>query len=249
MGANAQTSVPTFTAGEILTAANMNISARTGIPVFANSTARDAAFGGTSEKTLAEGQFAYLEDSNTTQYYDGSTWQAVASASGFVFVTGATFTTATSFSLPADTFTNTYKNYRIIVVLTALTADADFTLRTRTAGADDTSTNYYNAQLGTTSGGTGSNITTEGATSWNVGESDATSITYSLVLDVFQPKTTTRHTCLGSMTCVNKASTTFIFRTMGLQNASTTAYDSLSFISSVASSLTGSYRVYGYSES
>ena len=37
MGANAQTSVPTFTAGEILTAANMNISARTGIPVFATT--------------------------------------------------------------------------------------------------------------------------------------------------------------------------------------------------------------------
>ncbi len=80
MGANAQTSVPTFTAGEILTAANMNISARTGIPVFATSVTRDAAFGGTGEKTLAEGQFAYLEDSNTTQYYDGAAWQAVGGA-------------------------------------------------------------------------------------------------------------------------------------------------------------------------
>ncbi len=74
MGANAQTSVPTFTAGEILTAANMNISARTGIPVFATTTTRDAGFGGTGEKTLAEGQFAYLEDSNSTQYYDGASW-------------------------------------------------------------------------------------------------------------------------------------------------------------------------------
>jgi len=79
MGANAQTSVPTFSAGEILTAANMNISARTGIPVFADSTARDAAFGGAGEKTLAEGQYAYLESTNATQYYDGSNWQAVAS--------------------------------------------------------------------------------------------------------------------------------------------------------------------------
>ena len=77
MGANAQTSVPTFTAGEVLTAANMNISARTGIPVFATTVTRDAAFGGTGEKTLAEGQFAYLEDSNTTQYYDGAAWQSV----------------------------------------------------------------------------------------------------------------------------------------------------------------------------
>lgn len=102
MGANAQTSVPTFTAGEILTAANMNISARTGIPVFATSTTRDAAFGGTGEKTLAEGQFAYLEDSNTTQYYDGAAWKSVG-ASKIVQVlstakTNTFTTTSTSFT-------------------------------------------------------------------------------------------------------------------------------------------------------
>jgi hypothetical protein len=63
--ANTQTSVPVFTAGQVLTAAQQN-QINTGIPVFADSTARDAAFGGTGEKTLAEGQFAFLED--TTQH-------------------------------------------------------------------------------------------------------------------------------------------------------------------------------------
>jgi len=61
MGANAQTSVPAFTAGQVLTAAQVT-GINTGIPVFASSTERDAAFGGTGEKTLAEGQMAYLED-------------------------------------------------------------------------------------------------------------------------------------------------------------------------------------------
>lgn len=74
MGANAQTSVPTFTAGDVLTAANMNISARTGVPVFADTTARDAGFGGTGEKTLAEGQTCYLESTNAFQVYDGTNW-------------------------------------------------------------------------------------------------------------------------------------------------------------------------------
>ena len=59
MGANAQTSVPAFTAGQVLTAAQVT-GINTGIPVFASSTERDAAFGGTGEKTLAEGQMAYL---------------------------------------------------------------------------------------------------------------------------------------------------------------------------------------------
>jgi hypothetical protein len=79
MGANAQTSVPVFTSGQVLTA-QQQTEINTGIPVFADSTARDAAFGGTGEKTLAEGQFAFLEDTDTTQYYDGSTWEAVGGA-------------------------------------------------------------------------------------------------------------------------------------------------------------------------
>lgn len=77
MGVNAQTSVPKFTSGDVLTAANTNLLSN-GIPVFSGTATRDAGFGGTGEKVLAEGQFAFLEDSNTTQYYDGATWQAVA---------------------------------------------------------------------------------------------------------------------------------------------------------------------------
>ena len=76
MGANAVTTVPVYVSGEVLTAADLNIT-NSGIPVFADSTARDAAFGGAGEKTLAEGQFAYLEDTNATQYYDSSGWITV----------------------------------------------------------------------------------------------------------------------------------------------------------------------------
>jgi hypothetical protein len=79
MGANAVTTVPVYTAGEVLTAADMNIT-NSGIPVFATTVTRDAAFGGAGEKTLAEGQFAYIEDTNTTQYYDGAAWQSVSAA-------------------------------------------------------------------------------------------------------------------------------------------------------------------------
>ena len=77
MGANAQTAVPAFTAGQVLTAAQQT-QINTGIPVFATTVTRDAAFGGTGEKTLAEGQFAYIEATDATQYYDGAAWQSVA---------------------------------------------------------------------------------------------------------------------------------------------------------------------------
>jgi len=76
MGANAQTTVPKYTALTVLPAASMNISAGTGIPVFASTVTRDAAFGG-ANKVLAEGQTCYLEDTNTVQYYNGATWQTL----------------------------------------------------------------------------------------------------------------------------------------------------------------------------
>jgi hypothetical protein len=76
MGANATTFVPSYTSGEVLTAANLSVT-NSGIPVFATTVTRDAAFGGTGEKTLAEGQFAYIEATNTTQYYDGAAWLAL----------------------------------------------------------------------------------------------------------------------------------------------------------------------------
>lgn len=79
MGANAQTSVPKFTAGEVLTAANQNLSAGTGVPVFATTTTRDAAFGGTGEKVLAEGQTCYIEAApKRLEVYNGSVWRTVS---------------------------------------------------------------------------------------------------------------------------------------------------------------------------
>jgi hypothetical protein len=100
MGANAVTTVPVYTAGEVLTAADMNIT-NSGIPVFATTVTRDAAFGGTGEKTLAEGQFAYIEATDSTQYYNGTSWLALGGKVGQVVSTAKTdsfTTTSTSFT-------------------------------------------------------------------------------------------------------------------------------------------------------
>ena len=83
MGANAQTTVPDFVADTVLTAAKLDISAATGVPVFATTVTRDAAFGG-ANKVLAEGQTCYLESTNVVQYYDGAAWASVGTASKVV---------------------------------------------------------------------------------------------------------------------------------------------------------------------
>jgi hypothetical protein len=248
MGANAVTTVPVYVAGEVLTAADLNIT-NSGIPVFADTTARDNSFGGSGEKVLAEGQFAYIEASNATQYYDGAAWQSVGSTPGLVYLTGATFTAATSVSLPDNTFTATYRNYRMLLDITAVTADADFTMRMRASGADNTSAVYNSMQYGLSDAAAASNVTQSNQTSWNVGEQDAVEVRYALVIDIIRPQVAAITNVSMTNQFVNKAASNNFMRVGGMLYGATTQFDSLSFISSVASSITGQYRVYGYANS
>lgn len=103
MGANAQTSVPLFVANSVLTAAQQNISAATGVPVFATTVTRDAAFGG-SNKVLAEGQLAYIEASDVVQYYTGAAWATLAPTASKVAQVLST-TLQTTFTSSATSFT------------------------------------------------------------------------------------------------------------------------------------------------
>lgn len=126
MGANAQTTVPTFTTGQVLTADQMNQSARTGVPVFADTTARDAGFGGSGEKTLAEGQLCYLENTNVVQYYDGSVWATVGPQTvnaGLDFISSTTVGSAVASVTVTGAFSATYDHYRIIADIESLTGN------------------------------------------------------------------------------------------------------------------------------
>lgn len=88
----------TFTTGEVLTAADTNGYLMQGVLVFASSAARSAAI--TSPQ---EGQMSYLKDTNSTEYYSGSAWTAVAAAGGTANWTllnaGGTSLTGTSTSI------------------------------------------------------------------------------------------------------------------------------------------------------
>jgi hypothetical protein len=139
MGANAQTSVPLFVANSVLTAAQQNISAATGVPVFATTVTRDAAFGG-SNKVLAEGQLCYIEASDVVQYYTGAAWATVgpATASALVRVGGGTLSgSSVAFT---NVFSATYDNYIISVSDLTSASNAFLTLQ---LGA--TTSLYYNS--------------------------------------------------------------------------------------------------------
>ena len=139
MGANAVTTVPVYTAGEILTAADLNIT-NSGVPVFATTVTRDAAFGGAGEKTLAEGQYAYIEATNTTQYYDGADWQSVGGGS-FVLVSSGSVSAASAITLDSI-FTSTYRNYKMFINGTCSADDSDITFKFRAGGSTNSANSY-----------------------------------------------------------------------------------------------------------
>jgi len=67
----------TFGAGEVLTASNVQTYLMDqAIPVFASSTARDAAI-----TSPSEGQHCFLSDTDALQYYTGSAWIAAGGVS------------------------------------------------------------------------------------------------------------------------------------------------------------------------
>lgn len=81
-----------FTAGEVLTAASVNGYLMQGVMVFDDSAARSSAIG----TSVAEGMVAYLKDTNATEYYDGSSWSAIAAGATLTSSTATAYTVASS---------------------------------------------------------------------------------------------------------------------------------------------------------
>ena len=233
MGANAQTSVPAFTSGQVLTAAQMT-QVNTGIPVFASSTERDAAFGGAGEKTLAEGQMAYLEDTNATQYYDGSSWTALGKQPGLTLIKKVTFSAVTSFS-EDNVFTSDYDNYLILMSGVSSTA-SDTQLRLRVGGVDASGSNYLyqglNVQGATVSGFSGT------TTTFTLG-SDGTTL-FDHRAEIFGPAIADD---TGWLSYGHRDNLRISF--FGAYHNLSTAYDGFTVLDNVGN-ITGTLWLYGY---
>ena len=143
MGANATTFVPAYVAGEVLTAADLTVT-NSGIPVFADSSARTNGFGGTGEKVLAEGQYAYLESDNSTSFWDGAAWQSISG--GVVQVKSTVLTTAT-FTTTSATYTDLTG---LAVTITPTSASNTILVITNIWGGMNSDTEFFNLNLGGT---------------------------------------------------------------------------------------------------
>ena len=243
MGANAQTAVPVFTAGQVLTA-QQQTEINTGIPVFATTVTRDAAFGGTGEKTLAEGQFAYIEATNTTQYYDGAAWQTVGITPGLVCVKAETaFTTAASVTVD-NVFTSTYTNYRVMIRMLG-TTNTTTEFRLRVGGVNATAGNYNQQRL-MGSGASASAVAANGQGYFQViGPNGAFYNAYTL--DLFSVAEASPTIFLTQQVKHDGAYTTISTEMNNGNHTLSTAYDGFAFAPQ-GGTLTGTYTVYGYSK-
>ena len=238
---NTQTSVPAFTAGQVLTA-QQQTEINTGIPVFATTTTRDAAFGGTGEKTLAEGQFAYIEASNATQYYDGAAWQTIGG--GLAIVKTETAFSAVS-SLTADSvFSSTYTNYRMIVRFT--TSAADLAMQFRASGTDTTSGYNYQQLRGQDT--TASAARSASQSSATIADSSSGSFVSLCSVEICGPNLA-EPTLFSSLNAKSAgAYTAPSVVNFGGNQSGTTQFDGIKLLVS-SGTMTGSYTIYGYGKS
>ena len=241
MGANAVTTVPVYVAGEVLTAADLNIT-NSGIPVFADSTARTAAFGGSGEKVLAEGQYAYLESDNSTSFWDGSAWQTVGVTPGLVCVKAETAFTAASSVTADNVFTSAYTNYKIIMNYTTSTTN-NTALKLRVGGVS-ASTNYNSFYA---TGQSWSLGTVLAASTFLLGEYSNGAFNSSQVLEIQQPAIATATTFWNNATVARGGyGTPFPQYTLG-NHSTATAYDGVEILVATGT-MTGTYAIYGYSK-
>ena len=240
MGINATTSVPVYTSGDVLTAANLNIT-NSGIPVFATTVTRDAAFGGTGEKTLAEGQYAYIEASNATQYYDGSTWQTLASTPGMVLVSTGSTSAAVALSLD-NVFTSTYRNYKLFIDGVTSADDIDVPLKFRAGGATNSNSNYTRQSISGGASGVSRTLTSNGTSFTSVVAGGTTRIVLEATFYAPQAAVNT-----GFLSSANSLSTNSYAYITGGTFTAATQFDG--FIMTPSSgTITVTYRLYGLAD-
>jgi len=233
--------VPLVAAAEILTAAKRNLIAGTDVPVFTNSTTRDAAFGGAGEKVLAEGQLCYLSDSNIVQYYSGAAWATVgpASASALTLISTTTIGTTVASVTVSSAFSATYDNYKVI--LSGGTGSVDDTAITLILGA--TTTGYYMAYTGANyTGASSSIVSNDNAANWSrIGciRTNGLSATFELIAP--------------NLAKLSQVSGTHMFasaaRAFGGFLNDTTQYTAFTLTAASGTLTGGTIRVYGYQNS
>ena len=189
------------------------------------------------------GQLIYETDTNGLEAYNGSAW---VSQNSFQYITGASFTSATTISMAAGVFTSTYKTYQVVFQVTS-SADCQVSVRVNNAGTPRTGLLYYGGSIRvfTTATVTGTN---GGASANGINLLASTAYSQSsITMSVYEPTNAARKTGLGCYGYGNNDSNQGAAILAGGYYDAAEANDGLTWIAGAA--ITGFYRVYGLTES
>lgn len=190
------------------------------------------------------GQMIYDTTVLQALVWNGTAWASVgATAGGLVFIGSGSFTASATASLPTNSFTSTYKNYKVIYQLSAVSGANQLRLRFRTAGTDNTAANYDFSEYGRRYGSTTA-IVNESTNADNLYLGN--SISYSaLSIDVLAPQATSQTVMFSTVNGNDTAGDgTFQYNA---RFTATTSFDAMTLYVS-AGTITGTYRVYAYNE-
>ena len=198
-----------------------------------------------------DGMMIYETDTDKVAVYDVNAWvyktaASVPVASGLVFISSTTFTTAASVSLPVATFSATYLNYLVHFNLSAASTNINLTGRLRIAGADNTTSNYSTMLTGFQGDNTAANVGNTGQSSFTL-KSTNNNPTYAATFTFMDVFATQRTSILTQIASVNPG-VAVVGNSGSLMFDATTSFDSFSFNASTGT-ITGTVKVYGYANS
>jgi hypothetical protein len=229
----AVTSVTNFSDGNVLTATALN-AVNCGIHVYSNAAARDAAYGGSGERTLVEGEYAYLLDTDQTLVYSGSSWITVGVKPGLVRVGGGTLSGTST--LISSLFSATYSAYLV------LGSGVSTTTSTIAMQMGTTATGYYQGAGGATYAGSSDYLNRDNSSNWYILGGSSSATRYGGLNFLLTNPNEAQETAiyLNSQTSL----TTGGAYAGGGYLANQTQYTSVTFLS--AGTMAGTINVYGY---
>ena len=237
----AVTSVTNFSDGNVLTATALN-AVNCGIHVYSNAAARDAAYGGSGERTLVEGEYAYLLDTDQTLVYSGSSWITVGVNPGLVCVKAETAFSAASIVTADSVFTSAYTNYKIIIA-GANSTGSNLRYRLRVGGVA-AATNYYTRYQYGDAAGVTTGVDASNA-SGLLGEWNASIDNVSF--ELYGPFVASPTTFFGTNGVARTNYTDPVIYIHAGNHNTSTAYDGIEMFPG-AGTMTGSYAIYAYSK-
>lgn len=168
---------------------------------------------------------------------------------GMVLLNTTSFSAVASQSLTADTFTSTYDDYKIIVEITAITADCSVNFKLRKAGTDSSASYSFGAP-GWSSGATSVNMESSGGTAglrlFSTDFDGNNAARYAATLDLISPKLSIQTKYGFTGFGITNAGLFFGHAGGGIHNVADT-YDSLTLVPT-AGNITGRIAVYGYNK-